>query len=157
MEERIANLLEEKFQEEEFKDCFLVEIVQAGNKLDVFIDSDSGITFQKCQQVSRYLENEYLDVDKPLGEEYTLNVGSPGVGRPLQSWRQYPRNVGRKLEIKMQDGSDHEGTLVAVEPNQITLEEKVRFKEGKRTKTEVRQTVLNFDDIKKTTVKISFK
>ena len=52
--ERIKELVEEKFQldSEIFADCFLVEIKQKGsNKVEVFIDSDSGISFFQCQNI----------------------------------------------------------------------------------------------------------
>jgi ribosome maturation factor RimP len=155
MEETIANLLEEKFQEPEFADCFLVDINQSNKRLEVFVDSDSGMSFKKCQQLSRHLE-AYLDEEKPLGENYVLEVSSPGVKRPLKFWRQYPRNVGRKVEVTMQNKDKHTGTLVEVTPSAITLEEKVRRKEGKRKVTEMVRTELPYDEIAKTIVKISF-
>ena len=155
MEETIANLLEEKFQEPEFADCFLVDINQSNKRLEVFVDSDSGMSFTKCQQLSRHLE-AYLDEEKPLGENYVLEVSSPGVTRPLKFWRQYPRNVGRKVEVTMRNKDKHTGTLVEVNPSSIKLEEKVRRKEGKRKVTEVVETELPYDEIDKTIVKISF-
>ena len=83
IEAKIESLLQDKFKEEGFTDCFLLEVkLHANRKLDVFIDSDTGITFGKCQTISRYLE-QYLDEEGWLGESYVLEVSSPGVGRPL--------------------------------------------------------------------------
>lgn len=156
IEEKIADLLEEKFQEEAFKDCFLIEIkLHEHNKLDVFIDSDSGITFEKCRSVSRYLES-YLDTEGWLGAKYVLEVSSPGVRRPLKLKRQYRKNIGRKVEVSLLEGKAQTGVLTAVDENQITLEAKVRIKEGKKKKTSLVQTQIPFDNIKKTIVKISF-
>ncbi len=152
----ITELLEEKFREPEFEDCFLVEINQVTNKLEVFVDSDSGMTFTKCQRISRHIE-AYLDAEQPLGEKYILEVSSPGVGRPLKFWRQYGKNVGRTVEVTTDAGAKHTGKLVDVTPLAITLEEKVRRKEGKRKKTELVQTTIAHDEIDKTIVKISFK
>ncbi|MEL7117871.1 MAG: hypothetical protein AAFO07_00465 [Bacteroidota bacterium] len=157
IENTIAELLEEKYKEEEFADCFTVEVKHhANNKLEVFVESDSGMTFKKCSRLSRYLES-YLDTEGWLGEKYTLEVSSPGVGRPLIHWRQYPLNIGRKVEVSMLEGADKEGILVAVDDKSITLEEKVRIKEGKKKKTELIKTVIPIDHIKKTIVKVSFK
>lgn len=156
LERTIAERLDEKFREPEFEDCFLVELHQASNKLEVFVDSDSGMTFQKCQRISRHLE-EYLDLEHPLGEQYVLEVSSPGVDRPLKFWRQYPRNIGRTVEVTTEGGAKHKGKLIEVTPLAIILEEKVRRKEGKRTKTEHVQTTIQHDEIDKTIVKISFK
>ncbi|MCO6476889.1 MAG: ribosome assembly cofactor RimP [Phaeodactylibacter sp.] len=156
IESKIESLLEAKFQEEEFTDCFLIEVKShANNKLDVFIDSDTGVTFEKCQQISRYLE-QYLDEEGWMGDDYVLEVSSPGVSRPLRLRRQYPRNIGRGVEVLLKGGDTKEGTLVAVGEEDITLEEKIRIKEGKRKKVQLLQTRILFEDIKKTVVKISF-
>ena len=89
IEDRIVELLGAKFEEEEFRDCFLVETKFHGNnKLEVFIDCDNGLTFEKCQKISRYLES-FIDEKQWLGEKYVLDVSSPGIGRPLILKRQY--------------------------------------------------------------------
>ena len=156
VEDKITALLKEKFREDAFTDCFLVDLkLHAHNKLDVFLDSDFGITFEKCQQISRYLE-QYLDEEQWLGEKYVLEVSSPGVSRPLMMQRQYPRNIGRKVEVKLNDGDKRTGTLKEVEEDHIVLEEKVRVKEGKRKKTEVVETEISFSSIEHTKVKITF-
>ncbi len=153
---KIAALLDEKFQEEGFLDCFLVEIILNDNKkLGVFVDSDSGMTFKKCQQISRFLEKT-IDEEDWFGPKYTLEVSSPGITRPLKFARQYKKNLGRKVEVKLLEGGKETGTLIKVEDESITLEEKIRVKVGKKKKTEIRQTEIRFDAIKQTIVKITF-
>ncbi len=156
VEDKITSLLEEKFREDAFSDCFLVDLkLHANNKLEVFLDSDFGISFEQCQKISRYLE-EYLDEERWLGEKYVLEVSSPGVSRPLMLQRQYPKNVGRKVEVKLKDGGKRTGILKDVEEDRIVLEEKVRVKEGKRKKTELVETEIDFNSIAETKVKITF-
>ncbi len=156
VEDKIKALLEEKFREDAFSDCFLVDLkLHANNKLEVFIDSDFGISFEQCQKISRYLE-QYLDEEQWLGEKYVLEVSSPGVGRPLMMQRQYPKNVGRKVEVKLKEGGKRSGVLKEVEEDRIVLEEKVRTKEGKRKKTELVETEIDFNSIEETKVKITF-
>ena len=153
---KIATLLDQKFQEEGFEDCFLVEInLSPGNKLEVFIDSDSGLTFKKCQQISRYLEKP-IDEEGWLGPKYTLEVSSPGISRPLKFIRQYHKNLGRKLEVKFLEGGTQTGTLIRVDDDVIVLEEKVRVKEGKKKVSKVLQHEIPFASIKQTIVKITF-
>ena len=157
IEKKIADLLDQKFKEEGFLDCFLVDLqLHAKEKLEVFIDADSGITFEKCQKISRYLE-EYLDKEEWLGPKYILEVSSPGISRPLKIPRQYVKNIGRKIEIRTKDGDKKSGLLIAADQEEVTIEEKTRVKEGKRKKTLVLQTVLPYDQIDKTVVQISFK
>ncbi len=152
----IKNLLEEKYKEEDYEDCFTVDVsLSQSNKLEVFIDADSGITFKKCQRISRYLEAE-IDEHKWLGEKYTIEVSSPGIRRPLKFKRQYHKNIGRKVEVKLLDGGKATGTLTVVNEQGIEIEDKVRIKEGKKKKTVLQQTQIAFENIKETKVKISF-
>lgn len=154
--EKIESLLQEKFLEEAFADCFIVEIkLGTGNKLEVFADSDSGMTFEKCQKISRYLE-EHIDAQGWLGTHYVLEVSSPGISRPLQFWRQYPRNVGRPVEVTLLDGTKRKGVLQAVHTENIVLSEETSRKEGKKTIKEKVETAIPFSHIEKTIVKISF-
>lgn len=156
IEEKITDLLETLFTTEEFSDCFLVEIkLNANNKLEVFMDGDDGITFGRCQRTSRYLE-KHLDEEGWLGEKYILEVSSPGIGRPLKLQRQYPKNIGRKVEITLTEGPVKSGTLTEVNETGLVLEEKVVIKEGKRKKREVVKTSIPFEAIKQTVVKVSF-
>ncbi len=158
VKEHILPLLESKFSEEGFEDCFLVELVfnDKTKKLEVFIDADNGLAFDRCQKVSRYLES-YIDEHNILGEKYILEVSSPGISRPLVFLRQYAKNVGRKVEITMNDGTQIVGTLTHAGPeDNITLEYETKRKEGKKNiKEQIVQTI-NLADIKKTIVKISF-
>ncbi|MEZ5040942.1 MAG: ribosome assembly cofactor RimP [Saprospiraceae bacterium] len=157
IEQKIVDLLDQKFKEEDFLDCFLIDIqLAAGQKLEVFVDSDTGINLEKCQKISRYLE-QYLDEEGWLGPEYTLDVSSPGIDRPLKIHRQYLKNIGRKVEIKTKDGKERTGTLIALEADTIVLEEKVTVKEGKRKKSTIVQSTIPFQEIEKTIVQISFK
>ncbi len=156
IEQKIESLLQSKFQEEEYADCFLIEVKHhANNKLEVFLECDTGVTFERCRQISRYLEG-YLDAEGWLGEKYVLEVSSPGVGRPLQLPRQYQLNIGRKMEVSMYEGQSKTGILAAVDEKSIVLEEKVKIKEGKKKKTEIIKTVIPFDQITKAVVKVSF-
>ncbi len=156
VEAKIEALLAERFQEPDLADCFTVEVVlRPGNRLEVAFDSDSGVTFEKCQVVSRFLE-AHLDTEGWLGERYTLDVSSPGVGRPLAFRRQYPRNIGRTLEVTLNDGSKLKGVLKAADADAITLEETKKVEVNGRKKKASVQTVIPFDNIRSTIVKVTF-
>ena len=157
IEQTLSKLLEEKFNEEEFNDCFLVEIKAHQNKkVEVFVDSDSSLTLDRCRQLSRFLE-KHIDENGWLGEKYTLEVSSPGIGRPLQFLRQYTKNIGRKVEVILLEGDPKTGHLIQANEQGILIEEKLRVKEGKKKKTIIEQTEIPFNNIKETKVKISFK
>ena len=157
IEEKINHLLAAKFQEENFTDCFLVgaELLK-DNKLEVYVDSDTGLSLGKCQKISRYLES-YIDEENWLGEKYTLEVSSPDLTRPLKLKRQYKKNVGRSLEMTLADGTVKTAQLIEAGEEAIKVEELVVIKEGKKKKKMLVQTELPFENIKKALVVISFK
>lgn len=156
MVETITNMIDNFIAaEEDLQDCFVVDVKQTNTKLEVFVDSDSGMTFAKCRRISRMLE-AYLDEEEPLGQKYTLNVSSPGVDRPLQFHRQYVKNVGRTLEVTTTEGEKVKGELLQADAAGIRLSYKTRRKEGKRKVTEVVENDFAYADIKKAIVKISF-
>lgn len=155
--ERIAQLLEEKYAAEEaFADCFTVDIeLKPGHKLCVFADSDSGMNFDKCQKISRYLES-FLDAHGWLGDKYTLEVSSPGVDRPLKFPRQYRNNAGRTVTVTLTDKTQHTGILKTADDTQMILAQTMVEKEGKKKKEVNTETPIPYDKIEKTIVKISF-
>lgn len=156
IEEKIVDLLTEKFQEEGFQDCFLVEIkLSQHNKVEVFLECDSGLTFRKCQKISRYLES-FIDEEQWLGEKYTLDVSSPGIGKPLKMNRQYRINIGRRVEVFLLEGKPQTGKLIEVDNDSITIEYEITVKEGKKKRKEMTQQNILFENIKKTVVKVSF-
>ncbi len=156
MNKEIEKLLQGKFEEEGFEDCYLVEIKQhKDDKLEIFIDCDSGVNFEKCRKVSRFLES-YIEEYELLDRNYTIDVSSPGIDRPLKLLRQYKKNIGRKLEVSLIEQKAKTGKLLEVEEDFIILEEKIKPKTKGKKKVELHQTKISFSDIKKTVVKITW-
>ena len=155
--EHIARLLDEKYASDEaFQDCYTVEIeMKPGNKLNVFIDADSGIDFDKCRLVSRYLES-FIDANGWLGEKYTLEVSSPGLNRPLKFLRQYQKNIGRTLAVTLRDKTQHAGILKSATEDTITITHTAIEREGKKKKEVVVETAIKIEDIEKALVKPAF-
>ena len=154
--EKIEHLLEVKFGEEAFSDCFLIEVSAPSNKrIQVFIDSDSGVSFSTCARISRYLEAE-LDDWREIAPNYKLDVSSPGVSRPLKFPRQYAKHIGRKLKVKTNDRREVKGVLEEVDEHGISLFYKERIKEGKKKIIKEMHERIAFEEINKSIVQISF-
>lgn len=154
-EEQITSLLEDYFAEGELKDCFITELTVSGNKISVFVDSDSEMGFDRCRKISRFLEHHF-DETQVFGEKYTLDVSSPGVGKPLKFKRQYAKNVGRTVEVSLKEGGKVKGLLKSVSPEGIAVEFIIKEKIGKKN---VKKTILQEiedDHIDKLIVKVSF-
>ena len=155
--ERIAQIVEEKYAiDEELADCYTVDIeLKPGNKLYVFVDSDSGINFGKCKKISRHLES-YLDTNGWLGSQYVLEVSSPGIGRPLRFLRQYHKNIGRTVVVTLLDETRERGILKGADETQVVIEQTVIEKEGKKKKEVLVERAIPFDQIERTVVKAAF-
>ena len=156
MEEKIIQLLEEKFKEEGFEDLYLEDLAfnPANKKLEIFLDSDVTLTVGQCSRINKFLQ-KHIDEEGWLGEKYTLDVSSPGIGKPLKFRRQYTKNVGRKVEIKTESTGVREGNLLEVHEEYLVIEEKVKA-DPKKKKKILKKAEIQFSDIKQTKVKISF-
>ena len=123
-------------------DIFLVEIVVRGERtgkvVEVYLDTDAGITIEECGLVSRQLASR-LDESDIIPGRYRLDVSSPGLDRPLKIPRQYKKNIGRKCTVmhaKNETAASTTGILDTVHDNSLTL-----------TVGKVRTTIL-FSEIK---------
>ena len=92
--------------------------------LRIYIDSDSGVTVNDCEKISRQV-SALLDVEEPVSGEYTLEVSSPGLDRPLYTLDQYRRFIGEKLDVRLRHSYEgkrrFKGQLVGVEDSDIVL------------------------------------
>ena len=105
-----------------------VEVRSAGRRrlVRVSVDTDGGIGLDEVAAVTRVV-SDALDSTDVMGDApYTLEVGSPGVSRPLTLPRHWRRNIGRLVRVVPADGSaPFEGRVVGVadsEPADVTVE-----------------------------------
>lgn len=158
IEKKFEKLIDQAINELEYEDCFLVDLKVSNNKVQIFLDSDDSITFLKCRKVSRFIE-AVIDEEQWLGEKYTLDVSSAGVGKPLKMTRQYLKNIGRDIEVKLY-GEDKEkvlGELVSASDESISVYYEEVVKEGKKKKKLEITREIPRDEIKEAKIKISFK
>lgn len=66
----------------------------------VFIDTPNGVTVDDCSKASRQF-SAILDVEDPISNQYTLEVSSPGMDRPLAKPEHFKKVVGGDVKIKM--------------------------------------------------------
>jgi ribosome maturation factor RimP len=86
--------------------------------LRLFIDGENGVTLEDCEKVSRQV-SAVMDVEDPIDGEYTLEVSSPGMDRPLYTAEQYARYIGEQVSLRLRIARDgrrkFKGTILAVE------------------------------------------
>ncbi|MBP8792453.1 MAG: ribosome assembly cofactor RimP [Lutibacter sp.] len=140
---------------EENNELFLVDIqFLPENKIYVEIDGDSGVSLNECIRVSRSIEDN-LDREE---EDFSLEVATPDVAQPIKLTRQYIKNVGRTLSIKLKENKSLEGVLKNVTDQNIQLEWKTREPKpvGKGKVTVIKNESISFNDIVEAKVKIIF-
>lgn len=155
IEKRIRELAEEKIAEIQRPDIFVVDVQfnPIGNKAIILLDGDKGAGINECAQVSRYIGFK-LEEENVIEEAYNLEVSSPGVDTPLALARQYVKNIGRRVNLKLTGGIKKEGKLLAVNTADIIIAETIKEKGKKAAETE---TVIPIDQIMEIKVLISFK
>ena len=68
--------------------------------LTVFIDIPRGVTLDDCELVHNAV-NPILDEADPIKDAYVLNISSPGLERPFKRQRDFERNYGKEVEVKL--------------------------------------------------------
>lgn len=66
----------------------------------LYIDTETGITIEDCEKVSREV-SAVLDVEDPISGNYSLEVSSPGLDRPLFSLDHYRKFIGKESKIRL--------------------------------------------------------
>ena len=152
IEARVRELVNTKIAER--PDLFLVQVRYVPNgKVSILMDGIPAITIEDCAAISRHV-GYHLEQEDLIDSAYHLEVSSPGLDQPLLIPKQYEKNIGRGVRIKLEDGTKVEGKLLSYGPNHLQLEIKAKEK-GKKVTLEVKEIPL--ENIQETKVLISFK
>jgi ribosome maturation factor RimP len=110
-------------------DMFRVKVsVGQQNKINVYIDGDSGVGIDNCVALSRFIES-HLDRDK---EDFELNVSSAGIGEPLLLARQYKNKLNKTVEILLNEGNKFKAVLLDIDGDEIKIAREVKSKQKKK-------------------------
>ncbi|CAL1521192.1 ribosome maturation factor [Chitinophaga sp. MM2321] len=132
-------------------DNFLVDIrIKPTNNIKLFLDGDKGVPVEKLVSFNRKLYPLLEAAELFPDNDFSLEVSSPGLDEPLKLHRQYLKNIGRKVEVTLLDGTVKEGTLLVVTEEMINIEEVIGKKKEKIS------TDLKLNEIKHTKVCIVF-
>ncbi|OJV56157.1 MAG: hypothetical protein BGO31_18660 [Bacteroidetes bacterium 43-16] len=130
---------------------FLVEVkMKPTNNIKVYLDGDQGVNVESCTKINRALYKMIEEAALYPEGDFSLEVSSPGVDEPLRFLRQYIKNIGRTVEVTVQDETKHLGVLKEVSEERVVLETKLPKNKGVST------AEIPFDTITKTVVQIVF-
>ena len=122
--------------------CFLwgIEILRGkkNTTLRIFIDSDSGVDINDCENISKDLNYE-PSLDLSFGDDYVLEVSTPGIDRKFFDIEQLKDYIGEDLSLKskkiLEGKRNFTGTLLNCDLDKFSLKTKDKIIE------------FNFDDI----------
>lgn len=107
--------------------CWGIEYISQGRHslLRIFIDKEEGVLVEDCEIVSRQVSS-VLDVEDPIAVEYTLEVSSPGMDRPLFTLEQFAKHAGEQVKIKLripfEGRRNFQGLLRGVEEQDVVVQ-----------------------------------
>jgi ribosome maturation factor RimP len=152
LKEKVYDLLVEALVEK--PTVFLIDLTITDSfKIIVTLDGDNGVALQDCIDISRAVESD-LDREE---QDFSLEVASVGVGSPLKMVRQYIKNVGRTVIVKLATQTI-EAELVDANDNFIILSWKAREpkKLGKGKETVRKTQEIPYTEIKEAIVTVTF-
>lgn len=103
---------------------YLTQGRQATLRIYIEKETEDGVGLHDCEKVSRQVSS-VMDVEDPIASQYTLEVSSPGMDRPLFSLDHYQRSVGEKVAVKLSRAFEGRkkftGSIVSVEDDEVVL------------------------------------
>jgi ribosome maturation factor RimP len=86
---------------------------------------EGGIEIEDCARISRAV-GAALDVEDPISGEYTLEVSSPGIDRPLTRLKDFQRYAGYEAKLETSEAIDgrrrFKGELAGVQDGEVLVE-----------------------------------
>lgn len=93
--------------------------------LTLYIDHPNGVSLDDCELVSNAVD-PVLDAADPIEQAYYLSVSSLGIDRPLKTDKDYKRNIGKVMDVKLyaplNGKKEFSGTLTAFDEDTYTIE-----------------------------------
>jgi len=97
----------------------LVDLEFAGSGrsalLRVYVDKEDGLTLDEVADANTWISQVVEELD-PYKGSYTLEVSSPGIDRPLRTWKHFEHAVGEEAVVTLESAlvpraeQDHEST-----------------------------------------------
>lgn len=126
IDQRMAAILQPVIEDLGFE---LVRLrLMSGKKMTLQIMAerpDGTIEVEDCAEISRTV-SAVLDVEDPIESEYTLEVSSPGIDRPLTRLTDFDRWEGHEAKLETTDLIDgrrrFKGILCGTEGTEVLIE-----------------------------------
>lgn len=147
-EARTEGIILPFLEEKKFELVDVEYVKEAGNFfLRLYLDKPGGITIDDCEIVSRKL-SDLLDADDFIKDAYILEVSSPGLSRPMKKDKDFERNLGKEVELKLynqiEKKKEFRGILKEYNKETVTIEMEDRQMEFKRAEISLIRLAFDF-------------
>ena len=111
-------------------DLVRVQILDEGTKtLQIMVDrlDEANLTVDDCSMISKEI-SVIIDINDPIGENYLLEVSSPGIDRPLLRFKDFEKYAGFHarvdMSIALEGRKKFKGKLTGIEGDNIRIKVK---------------------------------
>tara|TARA_Y100000817_G_C16445938_1_gene362858 strand:- start:75 stop:536 length:462 start_codon:yes stop_codon:yes gene_type:complete len=140
-EEKLMNTINRMLEED---DTFVLNVnvnnSSKNAKIQIMIDNRNGVSLDECVRVSRLTEN-IVKLNDDINKEFSLEVTSPGINRPLFTLQDYKDNIGSSVKISLKKMQNNTRNILGKLENVTDLSIIVRSKNSKHQ--------IQLDNIKK--------
>ena len=100
IEEKLMNRLNNMLDND--IEAINVKIFGARNQkfVEIMIESSQGVTINTCADVTKIAQN-IIKLDRLINIDYSIEVSSPGINRPLLNIRDFIKYQGEKAFIEL--------------------------------------------------------
>ncbi len=93
--------------------------------LTVYIETEGGVDLNSCEKFHNAIMEPIDELNPTYDKPYTLNVSSPGLDRPFKTERDFKRNLGGEVEVRLfaplKGKKLLEGTFTEFDENTVTV------------------------------------
>ncbi len=135
---------------------FLVDVkINKDNDIQIeFESSTDEVDIEDCVSLSQHIESRF-DRNE---EDYSLEVGSAGLGQPLKVIQQYQKQLGKEVDVLPLSGKKFTGILLSVDTTafQVEVTHKVKTETSKRAVTVTETLTFKHEDVKRVSATVHF-
>ena len=132
---RLNNLLDNDIE------AINVKIFGARNQkfIEIMIESSHGVTINTCADVTKITQN-IIKLDSLIDSDYSIEVTSPGINRPLFNIKDFKKYQGEKVYVELKRSINNQKRFTG---EYKVIDKKITFPNQDNT------IEISIDDIKK--------
>lgn len=82
--------------------------------LTIFVTNEQGVSLDDLEKIHHVMDEKLDELNPTNDAPYILNVSSPGLDRPFKKDRDYLRNIGKEVEVKLFSPINNEKIITGV-------------------------------------------